>query len=102
MSGQGERHKADIAVVASESVEWGIERDSGIEWNRSVGPTHNYPYTAESVWGLASGRPVWRRTRTRYRDRVSEPERATRPGKTTPPADDAAAAGASEEGDGRG
>ena len=76
-----------MAEILSVTEEWGVERslpqwnngEPFIEWGGSVGMTHNYPYTAESVWSLADGRPVYRRIRTRYRDEVTEPERVSRP-----------------------
>jgi hypothetical protein len=80
---------ADLAPYMperTEHVEYGVERsfpqwDDGkphIEWGGSVGMSHNYPYTEDSVWSLADGNPVYRRIRTRYRDRLSEPERLPR------------------------
>lgn len=68
-------------------VEYGVERslpqvnngEPYIEWCASTGITHRYEYTAESVWGLAGGRPVWQRTRTSWPDRLSAPTIAVRP-----------------------
>lgn len=49
-----------------------------IEWGASVGMTHRYEYTKDSVFGLAGENAVYRRTRTTYRDVVGEPEPITR------------------------
>lgn len=54
--------------------EYGVERRWGTEWGASVGMSHRYEYTAESVHALADGNPVWRRQRTHIPDQVTEPE----------------------------
>ena len=79
------RHSAgnDAPVPEGRTIEeWGVEQPWGIEWRASVGMSHRYEYTAESVWGLANGKPVYRRLRTIYRDHLTEPERVLPPGKS--------------------
>ena len=58
----------------AERWEYGVERPWGMEWGASVGMSHRYEYTAESVHALADGRPVWRRLRTSFSDVIGEPE----------------------------
>jgi hypothetical protein len=64
-------------------IEYGVERsfpsvrngEPYVEWGASVGMSHRDEYTADSVHALAGGKPVYRRTRTTYRDVLGEPER---------------------------
>lgn len=62
--------------------EYGVERslpsvnggEPYIEWGGSVGMSHNYPYTEESVHGLAGGNRVFRRAVTTTPSQYGEPE----------------------------
>ena len=74
-------------AVAYVKEEWGIERtlpnwNDGkpyIEWGGWQGHDgYSVTYTAESVWGLSSGRPVYRRYRTVYKEELTEPELVNR------------------------
>lgn len=64
--------------VARVVEEWGVKRKWGMEWGGSYGMSHSYHYTAESVWALSDGNPVYRRYRTVYVEDVTEPELVTR------------------------
>jgi hypothetical protein len=62
--------------------EYGVERslpqwnngEPFMEWGASIGMSHRYDYTAESVKGLAGGRPVFRRRRVKFNDFLGESE----------------------------
>lgn len=62
------------ALGAIAGWEYGIETAFGMEWGASVGMSHRYEYTAESVHALAGGRPVFRRQRTTLPDFVGDSE----------------------------
>lgn len=65
------------AAQPRERWEYGVEYPWGVEWGASVGMSHRYEYTADSVHGLAGGKPVWRRLRTSYAEVIGEPELVT-------------------------
>lgn len=62
--------------------EYGVERRWGTEWGASVGMSHRYEYTADSVHALADGNPVFRRLRTTTPDQVSDPQPYPKPAPT--------------------
>ena len=74
-------YAALVEHLGRERWEYGVERGpfgdkfpAHIEWGSSDGMSHHYEYTAESVHALASGRPVFRRLVTSFRDVIGEPE----------------------------